>query len=427
MINSKRLDIHDRLKIEGGLLNRKPIKQIAERLGKSPSTISREIRAHMCIVTKGAKYSRSFNDCIHRFECIKEKRNKKNESHTWGDCIKHCNKYEKELCPKREKPPYVCNGCTKRVTCQLEKRYYYADKAQNQYQEVLKESRIGISIDEEELQYLNELICPLLKKGQSFHHIYETHKNEIPLSERALYNYIKRELFNVTNLELPRLVRYKKRVNSNRYKFKVDKKCFINRDYENYYQFIKENSNPLVVELDSVEGKKGYSVLLTVHFVDCSLMLAFKRERNTARSVIDIFNELQDELGIFDFKKLFPVILTDRGKEFTNPTEIELSPDGQIRTNIFYCDPMCSWQKGECEVNHELIRRIVPKGKTFDAFSQPQINLMMNHINSYTRKKLGNRTPYEVFKEIYGLEIIKKLGINFIQADEVTLKPSLLK
>jgi len=116
-----------------------------------------------------------------------------------------------------------------------------------------------------------------------------------------------------------------------------------------------------------------------------------------------------------------------RGKEFTNPTAIELSSDGQIRTNVFYCDPMCSWQKGECEVNHELIRRIVPKGKVFDNFSQTQINLMMNHINSYTRKKLGNRTPYEVFKEIYGLEIIKKLGINFIQADEVTLKPSLLK
>jgi len=313
MNNSKRLDIHDRLKIEGGLLNRKPIKQIAERLQKSPSTISREIRSHMCIVTKGAKYNRGFNDCIHRFECIKEKRNEKNERHPWGDCMKHCDKYEKETCYKREKPPYVCNGCNKRVTCQLEKRYYYADKAQDQYQEVLKESRVGISIDEEELQYLNELICPLLKKGQSFHHIYETHKNEIPLSERALYNYIKRELFNVTNLELPRLVRYKKRVNSNRYKFKVDKKCFINRDYGNYYQFVKENSNPLVVQLDSVEGKKGGNVLLTVHFVDCSLMLGFKRERNTAKSVIDIFNDLYDELGIVDFKKLFPVILTDRG------------------------------------------------------------------------------------------------------------------
>jgi len=42
-------------------------------------------------------------------------------------------------------------------------------------------------------------------------------------------------------------------------------------------------------------------------------MLGFKRERNTAKSVIDIFNDLYDELGIVDFKKLFPVILTDRG------------------------------------------------------------------------------------------------------------------
>ena len=75
--------------------------------------------------------------------------------------------------------------------------------------------------------------------------------------------------------------------------------------------------------MDTVEGKKGGKVLLTIHFVNCSFMLAFIREHNDAQSVIDIFNNLQDILGIDKFKELFILILTDNGSEFSNPTEIE--------------------------------------------------------------------------------------------------------
>ena len=52
-------------------------------------------------------------------------------------------------------------------------------------------------------------------------------------------------------------------------------------------------------------------------------MLAFIREHNDAQSVIDIFNNLQDILGIDKFKELFILILTDNGSEFSNPNEIE--------------------------------------------------------------------------------------------------------
>ena len=52
-------------------------------------------------------------------------------------------------------------------------------------------------------------------------------------------------------------------------------------------------------------------------------MLTFIREHNDAQSVIDIFNNLQDILGIDKFKELFILILTDNGSEFSNPTEIE--------------------------------------------------------------------------------------------------------
>ena len=55
------------------------------------------------------------------------------------------------------------------------------------------------------------------------------------------------------------------------------------------------------------------------------------------------------------------------------------------------------------------------------------INLMMSHINSYPREKLGNKSPLEMFGFVYGLETLEKLGISKIPANEILLKPALLK
>ncbi|MDC7248761.1 MAG: hypothetical protein PQJ49_02450 [Sphaerochaetaceae bacterium] len=335
--------------------------------------------------------------------------------------------FVKEECPLLDKAPYVCNNCSNYFRCDLEKRLYDSIYAQKQYKEVLFDKRAGIAINEAEFQFTNDLITPLVKKGQSFHHIYETHKYEIPVRERTLYSYQHSGLFDVDNFDHPRLVRFKKRINTNRTKRKIDKKCRIGRTYEDYKDFIDNHPDIPIVQMDSVEGTKGGKVLLTIHFVNCSLMLAYIRDRNTAQSVIDIFNNLYEKLGHEDFKRLFPLCLGDNGSEFSSPTEIEQTNDNIIRTKVFYCDVMCSFQKGALEVNHELLRRVIPKHQSINHLDQEKTNLMMSHINSYKRGKLGNNTPYEIFERMYGSNILKKLSITYIQADEVMLRPSLVK
>lgn len=94
---------------------------------------------------------------------------------------------------------------------------------------------------------------------------------------------------------------------------------------------------------------------------------------------------------------------------------------------IFYCDPSAPYQKGACEVNHELIRRILPKGSSFDDLTQKDIFLMMGHINLYKRKKLNNHSPYEAFSFYYGEDVLKKLGCSPVAAEIIILKPKLLK
>ena len=189
-----------------------------------------------------------------------------------------------------------------------------------------------------------------------------------------------------------------------------------------------KNPDIAVVQMDSVIGSKGGKCLLTIHFVECSLMLAFLREANTSKSVIDVFNQLDSTLGKDLFSKLFPVILTDNGSEFSNPKSIEYSNTFPLlRTHVFYCDAGSPYQKGAIEVNHELIRRVLLKGTSFNQLTQDDINLMMNHINSYKRKKLNNRSPYETFSFYHGEEVLHKLGCAPVASSDIMLKPALLK
>ena len=134
-------------------------------------------------------------------------------------------------------------------------------------------------------------------------------------------------------------------------------------------------------------------------------------------------------LGHELFKKLFPVILTDNGSEFSNPRAIEYGSERfkNLRTRVFYCDAGSPYQKGAIEVNHELIRRVLPKGTSFHHLTQDDIGLMMNHINSYKRKKLNNRSPYETFSFYHGEEVLQKLRCYPVTARDIMLKPALLK
>ena len=78
-------------------------------------------------------------------------------------------------------------------------------------------------------------------------------------------------------------------------------------------------------------------------------------------------------------------------------------------------------------MGHEFIRRVVPKGKSFDELTQADIGLMMDHINSYRRKKLNGKSPYEAFCFYYGEELAQKLGCHEVAANSINLMPGLLR
>ena len=79
------------------------------------------------------------------------------------------------------------------------------------------------------------------------------------------------------------------------------------------------------------------------------------------------------------------------------------------------------------EKNHEFIRMVLSKGKSFDHLSQKDIHLMMNHINNYPRESLNGATPFELSKLLLGKEFLQKLHYHRLRPDDVILHPKLLR
>jgi len=291
---------------------------------------------------------------------------------------------------------------------------------------VLVESREGANLTELERESISDIIHSGIQKGQSVHHIMSSNKDFFTVCEKTIYRYINAEIIQTKRGDMPKSCMMKPRKRKH-LEHKVDTKCRLNRTFDDFKKHCEQYPDLPIVEMDSVIGRIGGKVLLTMQFNNCGLMLAFLRDANNSQSVINILNMLEELLSLKTFKQLFPVILTDNGSEFSNPNALEnSSKSGKQRSKIFYCTPYSSWQKGHVENNHLNLRKIIPKGTNFDNFTQDDINLMLSHVNSFARKSLNDMPAITLFNTLYGKEILENLNITLISANEVRLLPELI-
>lgn len=387
---AKHITLSQRIIIESNLNDNIPFRQIGENIRKSHTTISREVLSRRVLV-KG-----------NSFNALNMK------------------------CNKTEKAPFVCNGCPNKKGCRKNKYFYYAKDAENDYRKTLVESREGIDFLNNDFRNMDKIIKEEVDKGHSFYMIIEDHP-EFEITERTLYYYQEKGYLSTKNIDLPRKVRYKKRKRKTS-KSKSERKeqtCRIGRTYEDFEKEVIDKNIDYYVEMDTVEGIKGHSVLLTLCIIPFNLLLAYKLEEQSIVQVTNSINKLKNELGYLLFHQIFPYILTDNGKEFKRPDLIENNGQDVIQTKVFFCDARSSEQKGTIEVTHEYIRRFIPQGIDLDSYTQDDINLMINHINNTKRKKFDGKTPLELFTQKFDEEATKKLGLYYIAPNDIILKPSL--
>ncbi len=400
MANYCHLSYEDRKNIEDGLNDNKSINQISKEINRDHSTILREIDRNK-VFSQPSNFNQYKN-----------------------------NNYDKDLsCERLKKSPYVCNGCKSRSGCRKERYTYYARKADDSYREVKSEARKGINLTPEEVYNINSILTPLIKKGQTINHLYINHPDILDFSKPSFYNYVNNGVFEFGPLDFPRIVKYKKRKNSSKRRTRQEREILIGRTYEDFTNYISNNPDLNIVEMDTVEGLQEESdCFLTLLWRKSKFMLIFKLESQTTDEVTRIFEYLQTILLYEDYISLFQVILTDNGHEFFDVNNIEcIQSTGEYVTHLFFCDPHMSCQKGMIEKNHEFIRYILPKGSSFKNINQEDCDLFMNNINSLCRDSLNGKSPYEAMLFLCDEYILKKLNCYYIKPDEVILNDSLLK
>lgn len=423
---SKHLTLDNRTTIESKLDAGFSLGQIGKLLNRNVSVISREIRKHSVAVDVGA-FGRIKNRCIHRNSCQKygiceDKPNCTRLCASCKHCNSHCALYQEDTCCHLLESPYVCNGCTVKPTCVLRKKLYHATTAEQQYRDCLSDSRSGFNLHEAERLQIDQTVSPLVLQGQSIRHIAMTQPDILTVSERTLYRLVHDCALSCRAIDMPRVCRLRPRA-SKPVETKVDKACRIGRSYNDYLLYREDHRDLPVVEMDSVIGTPGGKVLLTLHLTSFDFMLAFLRDRNTSYSVTQIITWLRELLPHELFMEMFPILLADNGCEFSNPSTIEFQLHDR-QTHVFYCKPSAPYQKPHVELNHEMIRRFIPKGKSMDALLQSDVSLMMSHINSYAREKYHGLSPTQLFVQAYGEKVLHLLRQDLIPADKIILNSS---
>jgi IS30 family transposase len=405
-----------------------PFKEIAKYICKDPTTISKEVKKHRTLSPRNDFVN--FNHCMHRGSCglknvCKRAVSCKKQCRTCNACNSHCNKFEEEKCLTVFRAPFVCNGCHKKAQCRLDKYFYKAVTSNREYKTILVESRNGINISQEGLLQMDAIVSPLVLQGQTPYQILENHP-EIKCTEKTIYNYISSGALSVKNIDLPRKVKYKLRkphpseIN--------DKGIFEGRTYKDFLNYIEAYPDSNVVEMDTVVGCEGsHKVFLTLFFRNCKLMLIYLLPDKTTFSVKKVFDRLEEKMSTLGFCITFPVILTDRGIEFSKPDELESGIENVIRTSIYYCDPMASWQKPGIEKNHEYIRYILPKGSSFDGLTQWDAIKLASHINSTARASLNGLPPIKLAQMLLDKDAADAFGLREISPNDIVLTPELLK
>jgi len=393
----KHLTLDDRQEIMECLDKGMAFKAIARRLEKDPTTISKEVKKHLAIVETKVESRRADGTPL-----------------------------EERRCPSLLKAPFVCNPCAKRRRyCDYQKQLYNAKRAHAEYESLLREAREGIPLNKDEFWEADAIITEGIKKGQHLYHVMETH--DVGFSKSTAYRNLHRGYLSISKMDLPRVVKFKAR---KQYRADcVPKAAKAGRTYADFRAFIEERGITSWVEMDTVIGRVGGKVIMTFDFTRDNFMFGLLLDNKTAAessSKIRALKEAFRESGI-RFCDVIPMLLTDNGGEFANISAFTDNLEGIVETDLFFCDPYSSYQKSKVEKNHTMFRDIVPKGESFDHFTQETVNLIFSHVNGVKRKIFNGKSPYEMFSFLYSREIAAILGISEIPADEVIQSPKLLK
>lgn len=98
------------------------------------------------------------------------------------------------------------------------------------------------------------------------------------------------------------------------------------------------------------------------------------------------------------FSRVFKTITVDNGSEFADCEGLERSCRRKgKRTTVYYCHPYSSYERGSNENLNKMIRRLFPKGTSFDSVTARDVRRVEEWLNNYPRKIFGYESAISRF------------------------------
>ena len=262
---NKHLTFEEREEIQACLACGVSFKAIASRIGKDPTTVSKEIKKHITVITPNVK----------RYDID-------------GKPLEHA------ICPKLLKAPFVCNPCKRRHShCAFQKQLYNAKSAHTAYETLLSEAREGIPLNKETFYDMDAVITEGIKKGQRLYHIMQTH--DLGISKSTAYRHLHRGYLSVSKMDFTRVVKFKAR--RQRREDYVPKAAKLGRVYDDFLAFIGERDISSWVEMDTVIGSVGGKAIMTFDFTFCNFMFGLLLDDKTAAETTLKIHALKNRLN----------------------------------------------------------------------------------------------------------------------------------
>ena len=360
----KHLNIKERVKIETmmndqlevyGKVN---ITKIAQKLNRSKSTISREIRRNRFVVV-----TEVFN---------KDSIFKKKKVITFEYESTEAN--EKALKKQKEKG-------TSRI------KLLYNKQLIKEVNRLLKEE--GKSPD---------IVAYKIRENKTFN---------VKVSTNTIYDGIRKGYLEVSTKDRKRMKDKSRRCRVERNKIPESKK---DRSIELRPDYINNRKEFGHFEMDLVLGKQGKDkeCLLTLTERKTRFEIVIKLNNKSSSEVIRAVKSMKENLKGYS-SEIFKSITTDNGSEFSRYEEIEKI----LGTMIYFCHPGASYEKGTNERHNGMLREYIPKGSDISKYSAEDLDRIVSKLNDLERKKLNYYTPYmkilEEYDSIEGTELLFNL------------------
>ncbi len=278
-------------------------------------------------------------------------------------------------------------------------RKYSAQKAQERsdYNQTGKGASLKIGNDREYAQLLEHLIVERkLSPAAALAEIRNKNiKTKTTVCVRTVYNYIDNGMIlNIKDKDLPYRCKRKKKKAAPR-PFKLPLR---GRNIDTRPASANDRTEFGHWEFDTVVGKRSKGETLLVFTERMTRYeLIFRAKDKSAASTVAVIDELETMFGDA-FKKVFKTMTCDNGTEFSDISGMELSKvDNSPRTQVYFCHPFASSERGSNENQNRIIRRFIRKGTAISGYSDDDIAATCRYMNEMPRKLLGWRTAADLY------------------------------